>query len=253
MGPRNRIQSCRILLRSDSHWARERIGAPPGPTSRGARSGASGGSLEGAVCTSSSHATSPVPARPGLAPQASPARIAGAPATNLRRETPWATDPARLDMSEPFMVGSSRCNLATEHPPPHQPLPVGSASATPPQGGSDSRVTNRKHTLHIRPGTWLTSYPGIGQVASCRPQVSLPPGGGVGETRAPPAVEPEGGTESARSPPRRFSPQSSRRGQTRLTGSECRRYRQRRVGVAVRALYGRLQIPLNPVCYNGGF
>ena len=28
-------------------------------------------------------------------------------------------------------------------PPPHQPSPVGSASATPPQGGSDTRGTNR--------------------------------------------------------------------------------------------------------------
>ena len=78
------------------------------------------------------------------------------------------------------------------HPPPHQPSPFGSASATPPRGGSDTRGTNRGRRLHIRPGTWFTSCQAIGQAALCRPQESLPPGGGVGE-RAQPAVEPEGG------------------------------------------------------------
>ena len=42
-------------------------------------------------------------------------------------------------------------------PPPHQPSPAGSASATPPQGGSDTRGTNRGCRLHVRPGTWVTS------------------------------------------------------------------------------------------------
>ena len=77
-------------------------------------------------------------------------------------------------------------------PPPHQPSPAGSASATPPRGGSDTRVTNRGRRLHLRPGTWFTSCQAIGQGALCRPQESLPPRGGVGE-RAKPAVEPEGG------------------------------------------------------------
>ena len=77
-------------------------------------------------------------------------------------------------------------------PPPHQPSPAGSASATPPRGGSDTRGTNRGCRSHIRPGTWFTSCQGIGQEALCRPQASLPPGGGVGE-RAKPAVEPVGG------------------------------------------------------------
>ncbi len=77
--------------------------------------------------------------------------------------------------------------------PPHQPSPGGSTSATPPQGGSDTRVTNRGRRLHLGPGTWFTSCQGIGQEALCRPRGSLPPGGGVGETRAQPAVEPVGG------------------------------------------------------------
>ena len=61
-----------------------------------------------------------------------------------------------------------------------------------PSRGSDTRVTNRGRRLHLRPGTWFTSCQAIGQGAWCRPQESLPPGGGVGE-RAEPAVEPEGG------------------------------------------------------------
>ena len=60
--------------------------------------------------------------------------------------------------------------------------------------------------------TWFTSCQGIGQKTLCKPQQSLPPGGGIGETRAPPAVEPVGGTESARSPDGRSIPQPSRRG-----------------------------------------
>ena len=60
-------------------------------------------------------------------------------------------------------------------PPPHQPSPDGSASATPPQGGSDTRGANWGRRLHIGPGTWFTSCQGIGQEALCRPQASLPP------------------------------------------------------------------------------
>ena len=96
-------------------------------------------------------------------------------------------------------VGGPRSGSRASHPggpastpPPHQPSPDGSASATPPQGGSDTRVTNRGRRLHLRPGTWFTSCQAIGQGALCRPQESLPPGGGVGE-RAKPAVEPVGG------------------------------------------------------------
>ena len=77
-------------------------------------------------------------------------------------------------------------------PSPHQPSPAGSASATLPQGGSDSRGANWGRRLHIGPGTWFTSCQAIGQEAWCMPQESLPPGGGVGE-RAEPAVEPVGG------------------------------------------------------------
>ena len=64
--------------------------------------GASDGSLEGGRCTSSSYSTSPVPARPSFADQASPASTAGAAATNLRRETPPV---APLAASVAFIVG----------------------------------------------------------------------------------------------------------------------------------------------------
>ncbi len=60
-------------------------------------------------------------------------------------------------------------------PPPHQPSPFGSTSATPPQGGSDIRVMKWERSLCGRPGTWFTSCPEIGQGAPCKPQVSLPP------------------------------------------------------------------------------
>ncbi len=93
-------------------------------------------------------------------------------------------------------TGSALQPGAPAPPPPHQPSPGGSTSATPPQGGSDTRGTNREGCLHIRPGTWFTSCQGIGQRALCRPHESLPPGGGVGE-RAEPAVEPEGGKRHA--------------------------------------------------------
>ena len=52
---------------------------------------------------------------------------------------------------------------------------------------------DREHPLHHKPGTGFTPCQGIQQAAICRPQESLPPGGGVGETRAEPAVEPVGG------------------------------------------------------------
>jgi len=52
---------------------------------------------------------------------------------------------------------------------------------------------------------------------------------------APPAVEPVGGTELARSSDRSISPQSSRRGQTPRSVSDCRRHRQPPVGAAMPA------------------
>ena len=53
--------------------------------------------------------------------------------------------------------------------------PVTEDGASPPQGGSDTRVTNRGRRLHLGPGTWVTSCQGIGQEALCRPRESLPP------------------------------------------------------------------------------
>ena len=63
-----------------------------------------------------------------------------------------------------------KAGSGSRDPPPHQPSPFGSASATPPQGGSDRVLLE----------------------ALCRPQ-SLPPGGGVGETRARPQSNRWGG------------------------------------------------------------
>ena len=147
MGPRNRIQSRRIRCRSDSHWTRVRMGAPPGPTSRGGRSGASAGSLEGGVCTSSSHGTSRVPARLGFDAQASPASTAGAAATNRRRETPAGTDPPRLANSKTLIVES----------PDHFPPCAGAADDHHP-GARASRPHKAWHSgAHLahfdKPGT----------------------------------------------------------------------------------------------------
>ncbi len=57
---------------------------------------------------------------------------------------------------------------------PHR-ISLRHSAATPPQGGSDTRVMKRERSLYVRPGTWFTSCPGIGQEALCGPQVSLPP------------------------------------------------------------------------------
>ena len=96
-------------------------------------------------------------------------------------------------------VGGPRSGSRASHPGgPASTPPTASAFAwrlgfcDSPSRGSDTRVTNRGRRLHLRPGTWFTSCQAIGQGAWCRPQESLPPGGGVGE-RAKPAVEPEGG------------------------------------------------------------
>ncbi len=70
-----------------------------------------------------------------------------------------------------------RCFAAPRMPPTASAFACGSASATPPQGGSDRVLLE----------------------AMCWPQ-ALPPGGGVGETRAPPAVEPEEANATPHSP-----------------------------------------------------
>ena len=89
MGPRNRIQSRRTLRRWDSHWARERMGAPPGPISRGGKSGAPAGSLESGRCTSSSPWYLPGPGAAGF-------RRPGQPGQDRRgrRHKPPARNPA---------------------------------------------------------------------------------------------------------------------------------------------------------------
>ena len=94
------------------------------------------------------------------------------------------------------------------HPPPHQPSPAGSASATPPRGGQPQGLC--RCAGGQGGGYWLAPPPhqpspaarllrlplkgGVILERLMQASRSLPPGGGVGETRAKPAVEPEGGT-----------------------------------------------------------
>ena len=77
------------------------MGAPPGPISRGGRSGAPAGSLEGGRCTSSSHSTSPVPGAALL-------RGPGQPGQDRRgcRHKPSARNPARRPTRCPSSIHS---------------------------------------------------------------------------------------------------------------------------------------------------
>ena len=83
---------------------------------------------------------------------------AGHPATFLGRfqGTDWAGRArGRVDLA-------LQSDGSASIPPPHQPSPAGSASATPPQGGSDTgapyagRNVQSIHGLHNKPQTWFT-------------------------------------------------------------------------------------------------
>ena len=84
----------------------------------------------------------------------------------------WNSDPPGIRPWGKWSRGRAAAHRRGREPAPPtaSAFACGSASATPPQGGSDRVLLE----------------------ALCWPQ-ALPPGGGVGETRAPPAVEPVGG------------------------------------------------------------
>ena len=101
-------------------------------------------------------------------------------------------------------------------PPPHQPSPDGSTSATPPQGGSDTRGANRGHRLHFRLGTWFTPCPGYRARSLVRRSRITPPLRGSRQDK--------GGARSR-----------AGGGQTPRPVSECQRHGQRSAGGEIAA------------------